>query len=63
MILSFIIYMKQIPSLKAEQDIPSILWNPTIHNSVHNNLSLDPVISHMNAVHLFLQYLVFQHSF
>jgi hypothetical protein len=37
--------------LPYNQDIPSLLWDTTVHYRVHKSLSPDPFLSQMNPLH------------
>jgi hypothetical protein len=38
-------------SHSTSQEIPCLLWNPSVHYHVHKRPQLVPMLSHMNAVH------------
>jgi hypothetical protein len=60
--------MEQSPSSEANshtasQEITNLLWNPRVHYPVHKGLSLVvPILSQMNALHIFPPYLPQIHS-
>jgi len=43
-------------SRSASQEIPCLLWNPTVQYSVHNIPPLVPILSHMYPIHKFPTY-------
>jgi hypothetical protein len=48
--------IEQTPSLEAgshsaDQEMPGFLWNPKVHNRVHNSPPLDPILKLMNHVY------------
>ena len=54
--LVFTDFMKESPSweaywFSASQEIPRILWNQTVHYSVHKCLSFVPILTQIHPVH------------
>jgi hypothetical protein len=43
-------------SRSGSQEIPSLLWNPKIHNSVHKRQQLELILSQMNPLYILLPY-------
>jgi hypothetical protein len=60
--------MEQSPSWEANnnhsasQEILRLLWNPKVHNRVHNSPSLVPILSQINSAHTFPPYFPKIHS-
>jgi hypothetical protein len=40
----------------ATQELPSILWNPEVHNRAYKSVPLVPILKQVNPVHATLQY-------
>jgi hypothetical protein len=49
-------------SYSANQIIPRFLWNPKVHNRVHNSSLLVPILTHTNPAHTFPSYFPNIHS-
>jgi len=47
---------REATSHSASQEIPCLLWNPTVHYRVHSGPSLVPMLTEMHPVHIFPPY-------
>jgi hypothetical protein len=50
-------FMQQSPSggndgHSGDQEIPHLLWNLKVHYCVHKSLSLEPILTQVNPIHL-----------
>jgi hypothetical protein len=47
---------REANSHSASQEIPHLLWNPTVHYRVHKSPPLDPILSQAHQAHTFPSY-------